>query len=126
MWCGAFFSTAEGSAAIWAAVEIGPSKGFIAAHAVTTIHCLYPKEYGNARAMRMVSSILRVFAVAPVDGAILQEALRLGLSDFEDSVTAAAAHFGGCDFIVTRDPKGGLVHVGSSASHPSLLRHWME
>ncbi|MGD0497115.1 MAG: PIN domain-containing protein [Bryobacteraceae bacterium] len=96
----------EGSAAVWAAVETGLAKGFLAAHAITTIHYLVQKELGAARARRTVSVILRVFDVAAVDGAVIQDALRLSLPDFEDSVTAAAARVAGCDFIVTRDPKG--------------------
>jgi predicted nucleic acid-binding protein len=97
---------AAGSAAVWAAVETGFSKGFLAAHAVTTIHYLVQKELGAAKARRTISAILRVFDVATVDGAVLHQALQLSLADFEDSVTAAAAQFAGCDFIVTRDPKG--------------------
>ena len=77
----------------------------LAAHAVTTIHYLVLRERGNARAKRIVSAILRVFKIAPVDGEVVQEALHLPFSDFEDAVTAAAARLAGCDYIVTRDPK---------------------
>jgi predicted nucleic acid-binding protein len=77
-----------------------------AAHAVTTIHYLVQKEMGNSKAKRILSSILRVFGVAAVDGAVVQEALQLPFSDFEDAVTAAAARLAGCECIVTRDPKG--------------------
>jgi predicted nucleic acid-binding protein len=97
---------AEASAAAWAAVETGIAEGMLAAHAVTTIHYLVRKETGNIKARRIVSAILRVFGVATVDGAVVQEALQLPLSDFEDAVTAAAARLAGCDCIVTRDPKG--------------------
>lgn len=96
----------EGSAAVWAAVETGRAKGFLAAHAVTTVHYLIQKELGKARAARTVASILRVFDVAAVDRVVIEQALRGSLTDFEDSVTAAAAQLAGCDFIVTRDPKG--------------------
>lgn len=94
------------SAAAWAAVENGAFEGQVAAHAVTTIHYLVQKELGASKARRSVSAILRVFEVAAVDGGAVQEALTLPLSDFEDAVTAAAARLAGCDFIVTRDPKG--------------------
>jgi predicted nucleic acid-binding protein len=97
---------AEASAAVWAAVETGAAEGMLAAHAVTTIHYLVRKEMGNAKAKRVVSAILRVFGVAAVDGATVQEALQSAFSDFEDAVTAAAAHLAGCECIVTRDPKG--------------------
>jgi predicted nucleic acid-binding protein len=94
------------SAAAWAVVETGALEGMLAAHAVTTIHYLVRKESGNVKARRIVSAILRVFGVAPVDGAVIQEALQLHFSDFEDAVTAAAARVAGCECIVTRDPKG--------------------
>ena len=96
----------EASAAAWAAVETGVAEGMLAAHAVTTIHYLVRKERGNAKARRIVSAILRVVGVAAVDAAVLQEALELPWPDFEDAVTAAAARTAGCEFIVTRDPKG--------------------
>jgi predicted nucleic acid-binding protein len=94
------------SAAVWAAVETGILEGMLAAHAVTTIHYLVRKEVGNSKAKRIVSSILRVFGVAAVDGAALQEALQLPFSDFEEAVTVAAARSAGCECIVTRGPKG--------------------
>jgi predicted nucleic acid-binding protein len=97
---------AEASAAVWAAVESGISEGMLAAHAVTTIHYLVRKEMGNSKARRIVSAILRVFGAAPVDGAVVQEALQLPLPDFEDAVTVAAARSARCEWIVTRDPKG--------------------
>ena len=97
---------AEASAAAWAAVETGRSEGMLAAHAVTTIHYLVQKEMGNSKARQILSTILRVFEVAAVDGAVVQEALQLPLSNFEDAVTAAAARLAGCECIVTRDPKG--------------------
>ncbi len=96
----------EASAAAWAAVETGISEGLLAAHAVTTIHYLVRKEMGATKARRMISAILRVFGVAAVDAAVIQEALQLPFSDFEDAVTAAAARLAGCNYIVTRDPKG--------------------
>jgi predicted nucleic acid-binding protein len=95
----------EASAAAWAAVETGISDGLLAAHAVTAIHYLVRKERGAVKARRIISAILRVFGVAAVDGAVVQEALQLSFCDFEDAVTAAAARCAGCECIVTRDPK---------------------
>ena len=96
----------DASAAVWATVETGVSEGMLAAHAVTTIHYLVRKEMGSSKARRITSAILSVFGIAAVDGAVVQEALQLPFSDFEDAVTAAAARLAGCEFIVTRDPKG--------------------
>jgi predicted nucleic acid-binding protein len=97
---------AEASATVWEAVEKGSVEGLLAAHAVTTIHYLVRKETGAAKTRRIVPAILRVFGVAGVDGAVIQEALQLSCGDFEDAVTAAAARYAKCEFIVTRDPKG--------------------
>jgi predicted nucleic acid-binding protein len=97
---------AEASAAAWAAVETGMAEGLLAAHAVTTIHYLVRKETGAAKARGIISSILRVFGIAAVNSTVIQEALQLSCSDFEDAVMAAAARLASCDYIVTRDPKG--------------------
>jgi len=97
---------AEASAAVWRAVETGVTQGMLAAHAVTTIHYLVRKELGTPKAIRIITKILTVFDVAAVDGSVVQVALQLPFSDFEDAVTAAAACSAGCDFIVSRDPKG--------------------
>jgi len=94
------------SATAWESVETGIVEGLLAAHAVTTIHYLVRKETGAVRARRTVAAVLKVFEVAMVDGAVIQEALQLALADFEDAVTAAAARCAGCEFILTRDPKG--------------------
>ena len=97
---------ASGSIAIWDAVERGFAHGILAAHAVTTVHYLIRKELGNAKAKAAISAMLKVFDVAPVDGPVIQLALDLPSPDFEDAVTAAAAQTTGCDYVVTRDPKG--------------------
>jgi hypothetical protein len=89
-----------------AAVETGTAEGFLAAHAVTTIHYLIRKERSTARTKGTLSAILRVFEIAAVDSAVIREALQLSCSDFEDAVTAAAARNAHCDYILTRDPKG--------------------
>jgi predicted nucleic acid-binding protein len=95
----------EASAAAWAAAETGVAEGMLAAHAVTTIHYLVRKESGNAKAKRTATAILRVFKIAPIDSAVIQEALQLPFADFEDAVTASAARSADCDYVVTRDPK---------------------
>ena len=97
---------AEASVAIWAAVETGRCEGFLAAHAITTINYLLLRDLGTVKARQMIALILVVFRVAAVDGAVIEQALRLPIVDFEDAVTLAAALASKCEFIVTRDPKG--------------------
>jgi predicted nucleic acid-binding protein len=79
------------SSTIWAAVERGLARGFVSAHAITTIHYLIRKERDEMLARRAVAEILQVFDVVEVDRDVLLRALQLSASDFEDAVTAAAA-----------------------------------
>ncbi len=102
------------SAAAWAAVENSGIESFVAAHALTTIYYFLRKRLGADGSRRALDATLSAFRVAAVDGAVVKEALRLPISDFEDAVTAAAAHRSGCQFIVTRDLKG---------FNGSLVRH---
>jgi predicted nucleic acid-binding protein len=59
-----------------------------------------------AFAKRCVADVLAVFSVAPVDAAVLSDALSLDFADFEDAVCAAAASAAQCSAIVTRDRRG--------------------
>lgn len=94
------------SASIWTAIESGRATGFLAAHAITTIHYLIRKEQGHAKAKRLVGALLQVFDVAAIDRSVIERALELPGNDFEDAVTAASAAASNCDLIITRDPKG--------------------
>jgi predicted nucleic acid-binding protein len=96
----------QASAAVWNAVENGRVQGFLSAHALTTIHYLIRKELGDAFARKAIAELLQVFDVAPIDGSVILRATRIPSSDFEDSVTAAAAEKAKCFAIVTRDPAG--------------------
>jgi predicted nucleic acid-binding protein len=73
---------------------------------VTTVFYLARKKQGSEGAKRVVRDLLKVYSIAPVNEAILHEAVRSAMSDFEDGVTAAAAQAAGCALIVTRDPRG--------------------
>ncbi len=76
---------ADASSAVWAAIEQGEAE-----------------------------ALLSVFDVAAVDGPVLNAALALKWTDFEDAVTAAGARRAKCDAIVTRNPhdfKGSPVRV---------------
>jgi predicted nucleic acid-binding protein len=116
----------DASSTAWNAVESGAWEGMLAAHAVTTIHYLVRKEKGTAKAERIISAILRVFRVAAVDGVVIQEALELSFTDFEDAVTAAAARKAACDCIVTRDPKGFRGSPVRTLTPEAIAHLWTE
>lgn len=96
---------AEASAAVWSLIEAGEAAGYLSAHSITTIAYLIQKETANSQLIRTLARILQVFTVATVDHSTINEALALGLPDFEDSVTCAAARQAGCEAIVTRNIK---------------------
>lgn len=96
---------ADASSAVWAAVESGQAEGFLAAHAVTTLHYLNAKSVGARMARETTDALLGVFEVAGVDAPVLRAALGMGWADFEDAVTAAAARRAKCDAVVTRNPR---------------------
>ena len=72
-----------------------------------------------------VQDILRVFSVAAVDQNVIQDAVGLGWSDFEDAVQMAAAYRAGADYLITRNPKdfkGGPTEVVQPGEFLALLR----
>lgn len=93
------------SAAIWALVEQDKVDGFLAAHAITTLHYLITKHLDHQQASLTITKLLQVFAIAPVDQDVLLKALTLNWQDFEDAVQMAAAFSAQVDYLVTRNPK---------------------
>ncbi len=115
---------ADAASAVWSAVESGRAEGLLAAHAVTTIHYLNEKVAGAAMARGTTEALLSVFGVAPVDERVLTEAAGMRWPDFEDAVTAAAAHRARCQALVTRNPKdfrGSPVRVLTPAEAAAWL-----
>jgi predicted nucleic acid-binding protein len=87
------------------AVARGRATGFVAAHAVTTIHYIVERAKSRVAATTAVSDLLQVVDVVPVDRSDLHRALSLGLADYEDAVHAAACLRAGADILVTRNPR---------------------
>ena len=96
----------EASAALCSAVEAGSAVGLLPAHAFPTFFYVARKDIGSTQARQLVAELVRVFRVAAIDDGVIGRALTLGLADFEDAVSAAAAEAAGCELIVTRDPRG--------------------
>lgn len=87
------------------AINRGAARGFIAAHAVTTIYYIVEKERGRATAVTAVGDVLQILTVVPIGAPEFQRALAMGLPDFEDSVQAACCLVAGADYVVTRNDK---------------------
>ena len=111
--------------ALWAAAERKEIEVVVPAHGVTTVFYVAARERGAGFARRIMSDLVLVPAIAPVDGATLHRALALGWADFEAAVCAAAAEAASCDLLVTRDARGfkdSPVLVVDPVTALSLLR----
>jgi predicted nucleic acid-binding protein len=95
----------ESSAALLASIVGGHARGFVAGHAVTTIHYVAARANGRAAAAMAVADLLDICDVVPLTSADFQRALAMKLADFEDAVQASAALQVGADFLVSRNEK---------------------
>jgi predicted nucleic acid-binding protein len=95
-----FFGSA---ATLWAEVEVGHVKAYLASHTVTTIFYLIAKARGKEFAKTCISDLLSVFRIAPVKESTLRLALESKIVDFEDAVQFAAAKEVSAEFIISRN-----------------------
>lgn len=95
----------EGSTGILKAITTGRAAGFVAGHGLTTIYYLLARLNGRTAAATAIGDLLQICEVVPLTTADFQRALALGLNDFEDAVTAAAALAIDADYLVTRNEK---------------------
>jgi len=86
-------------------VDQGKLEGVLCATTVTTLHYLATKAVGRRKAGKHVREIMAMFEVAPVDRAVLAQALELGYADHGDAVLHEAARLVGADGIVTGNRK---------------------
>lgn len=102
------------SSELWRRIETGDVEGLIAAHSMTTLFYLISRHGGSQQAAAAVRDVFEVFEVAAVDRAVLESAVSMGWSDFEDAVQMAAAVEAGAEYLLTRNPddfEGGPIPV---------------
>jgi predicted nucleic acid-binding protein len=112
------------AAPLLSAVDEGRTEGYVAGHTITTIYYLVEKEKGRQVVATAVTDLLRIVRVVPLGDADFQQALVLGLGDFEDAVQAAAALKIGADYLITRNQKdfqGISVPVRTAAEILALI-----
>lgn len=91
------------AAELVAAVETGTMSGLLGATTVTTIYYIAERALDRERALQGIRRLLMLFEVAPVNRAVLEDALRLDFQDFEDAVLHEAARHAAAEGIVTRN-----------------------
>ena len=106
------------------AIARGRAQGFVAGHAVTTIHYVVERTVDAVAAATAVNDVLQVLTVIPLEAAEFQRALAMGLRDYEDAVQVAACLKVGADVLVTRnakDFKGAVVTLRTAGEVLALL-----
>jgi len=105
-------------------ISRGRATGFVAGHAVTTVHYIVERAKGRGVAATAVNDLLQVVDVVALDRSDFMRALSLGLADYEDAVQVAAYLRIGADALVTRnarDFKGAPVVTRAAGELLALL-----
>jgi predicted nucleic acid-binding protein len=91
------------SARVLAAAETGLVEGWVAAHSLTTLFYLMARHQSPEQARVGLTDLLTFLSVAAVDQAVIEQALNLPYSDFEDAVQMMAAAGSGAQYLITRN-----------------------
>lgn len=95
------------AAFLLAAIESGQIQGFVSATAITDVYYIVERHTRNPEiALQAIIQLLKLMEICPIDRPVLETALALGLTDFEDAIQVAAALTFGLQSIVTRDTTG--------------------
>jgi predicted nucleic acid-binding protein len=93
------------AAILLSAAERGEVDVCVAGHTITTVYYLVAGQKDRGAATQAVADLLRIVRVVPLGTADFQQALLLGMGDFEDSVQVAAGLKEGAEYVVTRDAR---------------------
>lgn len=93
------------SAEVFRLVEQGQAEGMLCATTITTLDYLLSQKMTRREAREVLSRLLKLFEIASVNRAVLEEALVSRMDDFEDAVLDHAAQNSGADVIITRNTK---------------------
>lgn len=86
-------------------VEHAQIAGLLCATTITTVDYLLMQAMPHQDAHHALRKLLELFEIAPVNRAVLEEALKSKITDFEDAVLDQAGRLAGAEVIVTRNQK---------------------
>ncbi len=96
---------AGASAEVFGLAEHARIEGLLCATTITTIDYLLTQTMPRLDAHQTLRRLLQLFEIAPVNRAVLEEALKSKLTDFEDAVLDQAGRLAGAEVVVTRNQK---------------------
>ena len=91
------------SARALGSAESGRVRGWVAAHSLTTLFYLLAKHQSAEQARVALTGLMAILSVAQVDQDVIEQALNLPYSDFEDAVQMMAAVRSGAGYLITRN-----------------------
>ena len=82
----------------------GKLSGYICAHEVTTLsYFLFKEQKDKNKVAGIISSLLDIFHVIPIDETILKNSLLSPITDYEDAVIEVSAVAFDIDYILSRN-----------------------
>ena len=88
---------------VWKLVEEGALAGYVSAISFNNVFYIARKQVGFDKALETVRLIRRIFRIVPLDEFVIDHALAVPGTDFEDAIQAAAAMRISADHLVTRN-----------------------
>ena len=79
--------------------------GYICATTIATIDYLISKSHNRKVAKQQIEKLFSIFKISAIDGDVLQQALTMKMSDYEDAVQCQSGVASLVDGLVTRNTK---------------------
>jgi predicted nucleic acid-binding protein len=90
---------------IFSLVEKAEAEAALCATTLTTVDYILSKNMQKKQSRKVISHLLELFEICPINRAVLQSATLSGINDFEDAVLHESARLSSCQAIVTRNGK---------------------
>ena len=90
---------------VFGLVEHSRIEGLLCATTITTVDYLLTQAMPRPDAHQALRKLLAIFEVAPVNRAVLEEAMKSRIPDFEDAVLDQAGRLAGAEVVITRNQK---------------------
>ena len=106
-------------------IERGQVEGMLCATSVTTLDYLLTQSLSRAESRETLRRLLRLFEIAPVTRAVIEEALQSRMTDFEDAVVEQAGRLAGAEAVITRDTRDFRQSVIKALAPDELLSSFL-
>jgi predicted nucleic acid-binding protein len=112
---------------IFSLIKLYKIKPYVCLNSLTDIYYVLRKTKGSNDAKKVISDLLTVTSVIPLNVYDCKVALALPMNDFEDAIIAVSAKKVGADYVISRDAKfikaASDVKVITPKELISIIRH---